>query len=67
MSRKIKAKVLIDIETDFDDNEADMETVKYCLEQDLQDRKGASWTVSSIQFKEFHMKEENNNEKIQRD
>ena len=24
MSRKIKAKVLIDIETDFDDNEADI-------------------------------------------
>ncbi|MBY9021635.1 MAG: hypothetical protein KGD67_11295 [Candidatus Lokiarchaeota archaeon] len=59
MSKKIKAKVLIDIETDFDDNEADMETVKYCLEQDLQDRKGASWTVNAIQFKEFHMKEEN--------
>ena len=55
MTRKIKAKVLIDIETDFDDNEADMEAVRYCLEQDLQ----STWEVSSIEFKEFHMKEGN--------
>ena len=54
MTKKIKAKVLIDIETDFDDNESDMETVRYCLEQDLQD----SWTINSVKFKEFHMKEE---------
>ena len=55
MTKKIKAKVLIDIETDFDDNEADMEAVRYCLEQDLQE----NWLVNDIKIKEFHMKEEN--------
>ena len=63
MTGKIKAKVLIDIETDFDDNESDMETVRYCLEHDLQD----SWTINSVKFKEFHMKEEIDYEKIQKD
>ena len=63
MSKKIKAKILINIETDFDDNESDMETVRYCLEHDLQE----NWLVNDIKFKEFHMKEEDNNEKIQRD
>ncbi|WP_164522238.1 hypothetical protein [Halocella sp. SP3-1] len=54
MSRKIKAKVLIDIETDVDDNESDMETVRYCLNEDLQN----GWIINDISFKEFHMKEE---------
>jgi hypothetical protein len=53
MSIKIKAKVLIDIETDFDDM-SDMETVRYCLEQDLQE----GWHVNGIYFKEFCMKED---------
>ena len=59
MAKKIKAKVLINIETDFDDNEADMEAVRYCLEQDLQDGPKSAWEVNSIEFKGFHMKEGN--------
>jgi hypothetical protein len=35
MSRKIKAKLLIEVETDFDDNEANMSTIEYLIEQDL--------------------------------
>ncbi|MFW5962137.1 MAG: hypothetical protein ACOCQR_00800 [bacterium] len=54
MSREIEAKVLITLKVDFDD-EANMDTVRYCLEQDLEGKADSGWEVNGIHFKEFHM------------
>lgn len=45
MSRKIKAKLLIEVETDFDDNISDEETVAFCVEEDLED---LGWQVNEV-------------------
>ena len=45
MSKKIKAKLLIEVETDFDDNISDEETVAYCVGEDLQD---LGWQVNEV-------------------
>ena len=34
---KIKAKLLVEVESEFYDDEASKETLRYCVEQDLQD------------------------------
>ena len=34
---KIKAKLLVEVESEFYDDEASEETLRYCIEQDLQD------------------------------
>lgn len=34
---KIKAKLIVEVETDFYDNESSEETLRYCVEQDLKD------------------------------
>lgn len=45
MSRKIKAKLLIEVETDFDDNISDEDTVAFCIEEDLED---LGWQVNEV-------------------
>lgn len=34
---KIKAKLIVEVESDFYDNESSEETLRYCVEQDLED------------------------------
>ena len=34
---KIKAKLIVEVEADFYDNESSEETLRYCVEQDLED------------------------------
>lgn len=34
---KIKTKILLEVETDFNDNMSNERTVKFCLEQDLRE------------------------------
>ena len=34
---KVRAKLIIDIEAEFYDNESSVETLRYCVEQDLED------------------------------
>ena len=45
----VKAKLLIEVETDIDDKESDEETVRYLVEQDLEDN---GWTVNSCELAE---------------
>lgn len=53
----VKAKVLIEVETDFTDNEAPTEeTLKYCIKEDLEQ----SMDIKSIKILEFNVEEENN-------
>ncbi|SFL10031.1 hypothetical protein [Halanaerobium salsuginis] len=40
---KVKAKILLEIETDFNDKISDETTVKYCLEEDL---KELGWQIN---------------------
>ena len=47
MSRKIKTKLLIEVETNFDDNISDEDTIKYLLEQDLSD---SGWQINNIKI-----------------
>lgn len=35
--KSIKAKLIVEVETTFDDDESSEETLKYCVEQDLED------------------------------
>ena len=44
---KIKTKLLIDVETSFDDNISDEDTIKYLLEQDLSDN---GWQINNIEI-----------------
>ena len=44
---KIKTKLLLEIETDFDDNISDEDTIKYLLEQDLSDN---GWQINNIEI-----------------
>lgn len=34
---KIKAKLIVEVEAEFDDDESSEETLRYCVEQDLED------------------------------
>jgi len=34
---KIKAKLIVEVEAEFYDNESSEETLRYCVEQDLED------------------------------
>lgn len=34
---KIKAKLIVEVEGEFYDNESSEETLRYCIEQDLED------------------------------
>lgn len=36
-AHKIKAKLLVEVEAEFYDNESSEETLRYCVEQDLED------------------------------
>ena len=47
MSKRIKTKLLIEIETSFDDNISDEDTIKYLLEQDLSD---SGWQINNIEI-----------------
>ena len=35
--KSIKAKLIVEVETTFDDDESSEETLRYCVEQDLED------------------------------
>ena len=34
---KVKAKLIVEVEAEFYDNESSEETLRYCIEQDLED------------------------------
>ena len=34
---KVKAKLIVEVEAEFCDNESSEETLRYCVEQDLED------------------------------
>lgn len=46
--KKVKATLLVEIEGEFYDNESTKETLKYCVEQDLED---AGFNVISVDLK----------------
>ena len=48
--KQISSKVSLNIQTDIDDKNFSKETLKYLLEQDLQD---IGWEISEIKIKEF--------------
>lgn len=51
----VKAKVLIEVDTDFTDNEVPTEeTLKYCIKEDLEQ----SMDIKSIKILEFTVEEE---------
>lgn len=52
MGRKIKAKLLIEVETDFDDDISGEDTVAFCVEQDLEEM---GWQINEVKV----YKEEN--------
>ena len=35
--RKVRAKLIVEVETEFYDDESSEETIRYCVEQDLED------------------------------
>ena len=35
--RKVRAKLIVEVEAEFYDDESSEETVRYCVEQDLED------------------------------
>ena len=49
MDRKIKVKLLIEVETSFDDNLSDEDTVAFCVEQDLEEM---GWQVNEVRVYE---------------
>lgn len=44
--KKVRCKLLIDLETTFDDIVSDAQTVRYCVKQDLEDR---GYNVRSVE------------------
>ena len=36
-ARKVRAKLIVEVETEFYDDESSEETIRYCVEQDLED------------------------------
>ena len=49
MSKRIKTKLLIEVETSFDDNLSDEDTVAFCVEQDLEEM---GWQVNEVRVYE---------------
>lgn len=49
MDRKIKVKLLIEVETSFDDELADEDTVAFCVEQDLEEM---GWQINEVRVYE---------------
>lgn len=47
-SKKVKAKLIVEVEAEFYDNEASKETLRYCVEQDLED---AGFNVIDVSIK----------------
>lgn len=47
MGRKIKAKLLIEVEASFDDELSDEDTVAFCVEQDLEEM---GWQINNIEI-----------------
>ena len=45
MSRKIKTKLLNEVETSFDDELSDADTVAFCVEQDLEEM---GWQINEV-------------------
>lgn len=45
---KVRAKLIVDIEADFYDDESSTETLRYCVEQDLED---AGFNVIDVSVK----------------
>lgn len=52
--RKVTAKLLVEVEAEFDDPESSEETIRYLVEQDLEESSEAhpSWTVLSCELAE---------------
>ena len=46
--KRIKTTLIIEIEAEFDDNEASEETIRYQVEQDLEDM--GCWQVNSCEI-----------------
>ena len=49
VSRKVKAKLLLEVETSFDDELSDENTVAFCVEQDLEEM---GWQVNAVRVYE---------------
>lgn len=49
MSRKVKVTLLVEVETSFDDNLSDEDTVAFCVEQDLEEM---GWQVNEVRVYE---------------
>ena len=47
MSRLFKTKLLIEVETSFDDELSDEDTVAFCVEQDLEEM---GWQINNIEI-----------------
>jgi hypothetical protein len=48
MSKKVKTLLLLEVESDFEDEQSDEETVKYCLEEDL---KEMGWQINKTEVR----------------
>ena len=63
MKQKIKAQVLINIELEVDDDEKwTSETLKYCLNEDMQDSVSIDGYTGELEVKEFEWEEVINDE-----
>lgn len=55
---KVKAKVLIDIETDFEAYSQDEiptpETLKFCVDEDIGDRRDIAGAINDCKVVDFH-------------
>ena len=49
MAKIVKATLLIEVETEFDDTESSEETVRYLIEQDLEE---IGWNVTNCELAE---------------
>lgn len=54
MPNKIKAKLIVEVEADFYDNESSEETLRYCVEQDLEDAGFNVIDVSVMKWRFHH-------------
>jgi hypothetical protein len=59
MNYKVKAKVLIDIETDFDTDEIPSpDTLKFCVDEDIAEKQSIAGAINDCKVVEFVVKEE---------
>ncbi len=55
---KVKAKVLIEVETEFDDTEMPSpDTIKYCVDEDIANETSIAGAVDDCRVIEFNVKE----------